>query len=325
MERVAIDVPGRPAPRLLGAPLHKPSGNGHFPPVLGRRVAAVAAPAVASGRALAPTACASKDCAVNERPPRLFAGWDLALMLFADTESTRHVSPTKTLQCVAGENPVDRVDALLMQALVVLRPAGVCRHRWPTRRDNETLLRDTACLPVQLPLPAAPGRLSPRELAEFERVVGAQRLPAGWVVAIVDERQRVVARHPGRAVWGGAAGHRRVASEPGRRGRGWARLRRRLARRGAGDRLLQRVGARSGVGRSDAELALRRLPGVCAAAAGVDATLLLSLALVGTARVARGNVGGITRLRRASPLPSNAPAGPSSRPRRAGVSMRWAG
>ena len=102
-------------------------------------------------------------------------------MLFAGTESTRLVSPTETLQCMAGENPVERVDALLMQALVVLRPAGVCRHRWPARRDNETLLRDTACLPVHLPLPAASGRLSPRKLAEFERVVGAQRLPAGWV------------------------------------------------------------------------------------------------------------------------------------------------
>ena len=67
-------------------------------------------------------------------------------MLVADTESIRRVGPTKTLQCMAGKKPVDRVDALLMQALVVSRPAGVCRHRWPTRRDNETLLRDTACL-----------------------------------------------------------------------------------------------------------------------------------------------------------------------------------
>ena len=59
------------------------------------------------------------------------------------------------------------------------------------RRASETLLRDTARLLVQLPLPAAPGLLSPRELAEFERVVGAQRLPA-WLVG--GHRRRAPAR-----------------------------------------------------------------------------------------------------------------------------------
>lgn len=40
------------------------------------------------------------------RLPYLLAGWDLALMPFAMNESTRFISPTKTLEYMAGERPV---------------------------------------------------------------------------------------------------------------------------------------------------------------------------------------------------------------------------
>jgi UDP-galactopyranose mutase len=38
--------------------------------------------------------------------PHLLAGWDLALLPFARNEATRRVSPTKTLEYLAGEKPV---------------------------------------------------------------------------------------------------------------------------------------------------------------------------------------------------------------------------
>lgn len=41
-----------------------------------------------------------------DRLPHLLAGWDLALMPFALNESTRFISPTKTLEYMAGEKPV---------------------------------------------------------------------------------------------------------------------------------------------------------------------------------------------------------------------------
>lgn len=41
-----------------------------------------------------------------ERLPYLLAGWDVALMPFAMNEATRFISPTKTLEYMAGEKPV---------------------------------------------------------------------------------------------------------------------------------------------------------------------------------------------------------------------------
>ena len=41
-----------------------------------------------------------------ERLPYLLAGWDVALMPFALNESTQFISPTKTLEYMAGEKPV---------------------------------------------------------------------------------------------------------------------------------------------------------------------------------------------------------------------------
>lgn len=41
-----------------------------------------------------------------ERLPYLLAGWDVALMPFARNESTRFISPTKTLEYMAGGKPV---------------------------------------------------------------------------------------------------------------------------------------------------------------------------------------------------------------------------
>jgi glycosyltransferase involved in cell wall biosynthesis len=41
-----------------------------------------------------------------DRLPHLLAGWDLALMPFALNEATRAISPTKTLEYLAGEKPV---------------------------------------------------------------------------------------------------------------------------------------------------------------------------------------------------------------------------
>ena len=41
-----------------------------------------------------------------QRLPYLLAGWDVALLPFAINESTRFISPTKTLEYMAGEKPV---------------------------------------------------------------------------------------------------------------------------------------------------------------------------------------------------------------------------
>ena len=41
-----------------------------------------------------------------ERLPYLLAGWDVCLMPFAQNESTRFISPTKTLEYMAGDKPV---------------------------------------------------------------------------------------------------------------------------------------------------------------------------------------------------------------------------
>lgn len=38
--------------------------------------------------------------------PHLLAGWDVCLMPFALNESTRYISPTKTLEYMAGEKPI---------------------------------------------------------------------------------------------------------------------------------------------------------------------------------------------------------------------------
>lgn len=45
--------------------------------------------------------------------------------------------------------------------------------------------------------------------AEFQRIVDQQRLPAGWVAAIIDSEGRIVARHPG----GGAHAGRRATAD----------------------------------------------------------------------------------------------------------------
>lgn len=41
-----------------------------------------------------------------ERLPHLMAGWDVCLMPFALNDATRHISPTKTLEYLAGQKPV---------------------------------------------------------------------------------------------------------------------------------------------------------------------------------------------------------------------------
>lgn len=60
--------------------------------------------------------------------PYLLAGWNLALMPFALNESTRFISPTKTLEYMAGHRPVASTpiqDVLtLYGAVVAIAPAG---------------------------------------------------------------------------------------------------------------------------------------------------------------------------------------------------------
>lgn len=63
-----------------------------------------------------------------ERLPYLLAGWDLCLMPFALNESTRFISPTKTLEYMAGDRPVVSTPVRDVIALygeaVVVAPAG---------------------------------------------------------------------------------------------------------------------------------------------------------------------------------------------------------
>ena len=66
--------------------------------------------------------CAYRDL------PALMAGWDICLMPFALNESTRFISPTKTLEYLAGEKPVVSTpvpDVVLLYGAVVRIAAGV--------------------------------------------------------------------------------------------------------------------------------------------------------------------------------------------------------
>ncbi len=62
------------------------------------------------------------------RLPHLLAGWDVCLMPFAINEATRFISPTKTLEYLAGEKPVVstpvRDVAVLYGSAVQIAPAG---------------------------------------------------------------------------------------------------------------------------------------------------------------------------------------------------------
>ena len=62
------------------------------------------------------------------RLPHLLAGWDVCLMPFAINEATRFISPTKTLEYLAGDKPVVstpvRDVAVLYGSAVHIAPAG---------------------------------------------------------------------------------------------------------------------------------------------------------------------------------------------------------
>ena len=80
-----------------------------------------------------------------ERLPYLLAGWDVALMPFALNESTRFISPTKTLEYMAGEKPVVStpvrdVVALYGEAVAV---ADVSRGPQPFIAACEELLNES--------------------------------------------------------------------------------------------------------------------------------------------------------------------------------------
>ena len=64
-----------------------------------------------------------------ERLPYLLAGWDLCLMPFALNEATRFISPTKTLEYMAGDKPVVstpvRDVVFLYASAVAVAPAGL--------------------------------------------------------------------------------------------------------------------------------------------------------------------------------------------------------
>ena len=57
-----------------------------------------------------------------ETLPHLLAGWDVALMPFAMNESTRFISPTKTLEYMAGDKPVASTP---VQDVMALYASGV--------------------------------------------------------------------------------------------------------------------------------------------------------------------------------------------------------
>jgi len=64
-----------------------------------------------------------------DRLPYLLAGWDLCLMPFALNEATRYISPTKTLEYMAGNKPVvstpiDAVVSMYGSAVEVARGSG---------------------------------------------------------------------------------------------------------------------------------------------------------------------------------------------------------
>jgi len=80
-----------------------------------------------------------------ERLPYLLAGWDVALMPFALNASTRFISPTKTLEYMAGEKPVvstpvQDVVTLYGDAVAL---ADVSRGPQPFITACEELLRET--------------------------------------------------------------------------------------------------------------------------------------------------------------------------------------
>ena len=80
-----------------------------------------------------------------ERLPYLLAGWDVALMPFALNESTQFISPTKTLEYMAGEKPVVStpvrdVVTLYGEAVAV---ADVSRGPQPFITACEELLTET--------------------------------------------------------------------------------------------------------------------------------------------------------------------------------------
>lgn len=123
-----------------------------------------------------------------ERLPYLLAGWDLCLLPFALNEATRFISPTKTLEYLAGEKPVvstgvqdvvtlyghvvavaDGAEAFIAacerllaespeQRLQRLREtlSTVSRQSWAHTADTIQRLIDTALAPAEPPPPAEP-------------------------------------------------------------------------------------------------------------------------------------------------------------------------
>lgn len=122
-----------------------------------------------------------------ERLPYLLAGWDLALMPFARNDATRFISPTKTLEYLAGEKPVvstpirdvialygdvvtvaDGAPAFIAacERLLAESPAarckraletlnGVARFSWDRSADSVHELLAAALAGARVPAPAA--------------------------------------------------------------------------------------------------------------------------------------------------------------------------
>lgn len=75
--------------------------------------------------------------------PHLLAGWDVALMPFALNESTRFISPTKTLEYMAGGKPVASTpvhDVVTLYASAV----AIATAPWPFVHACEMLLAEDA-------------------------------------------------------------------------------------------------------------------------------------------------------------------------------------
>ena len=78
-----------------------------------------------------------------ERLPHLLAGWDLCLMPFALNEATRFISPTKTLEYMAGDKPVVSTpvrDVIYLYGAAV----AVASAPWPFVQACEAMLAETA-------------------------------------------------------------------------------------------------------------------------------------------------------------------------------------
>ncbi len=78
-----------------------------------------------------------------ERLPYLLAGWDLCLMPFALNEATRFISPTKTLEYMAGDKPVVSTpvrDVIYLYGAAV----AVAAAPWPFVQACEAVLAETA-------------------------------------------------------------------------------------------------------------------------------------------------------------------------------------